>query len=137
MASSRPGTPPQAAERADRAVAAWRLLFLSAVLGVLVGSVIDTGPSALQDVDDKLQHLFAFALLAVLASGGFPQLPLWRTLVPALLAYGLAIECLQSVLPWREFSLLDLAADAAGVVPGAFAAQAWRGRRWRGREDAA
>jgi len=35
---------------------------------------------------------------------------------PGLLAYGMLIECIQWLLPWRQFSLGDWAADAAGVL---------------------
>lgn len=129
MPSPSPRRAPSSDAPLSRGDRAWRALFVAAALLVLAGSVIDSPPDAISDVDDKLQHLLAFAALGALARRGFPALPLWQLLVPALLAYGLAIECIQWLLPWREFSLLDLAADAAGLVPGALAADAWRRRR--------
>jgi VanZ family protein len=37
-----------------------------------------------------------------------------------LLGYGLAIEIIQYILPYRSFSLLDLAADAFGLLAYGF-----------------
>lgn len=68
------------------------------------------GPAGL----DKLQHAAAFAVLAALAGGAWPQRPAtlrWGL----LLAYGLLIEAVQAFLPYRDFSLFDLAADGAGI----------------------
>lgn len=115
----------------------WRSVFFVAASIVLAGSLIDTGTSAVSGIDDKLQHLLAFAGLAATATLGFPRLSVWAILLPALLVYGLAIECIQWFLPWREFSLLDLAADAAGAVPGVLAAQTWQCRSRTREEDAA
>jgi VanZ family protein len=75
---------------------------------------------------DKLIHIFLFAVLILLFS--FPalskkanwtgwSLKLWLPL--AALAYGVAVEFIQ--LNWvanRGFELMDIAADAAGIVLG-------------------
>ncbi|NEV61228.1 VanZ family protein [Thiorhodococcus minor] len=64
---------------------------------------------------DKGNHLLAFFVMAWLADIGWPgrryELPRWRW----LLAYGLLIELVQRGLPFREFSSLDLLADALGI----------------------
>lgn len=65
---------------------------------------------------DKLQHIFAFFVLALLTDFSFPTLPWsWRKSIP-LLGYGLALEIIQYFIPGRFFSLLDLAADATGLL---------------------
>lgn len=64
---------------------------------------------------DKLMHasaFFGFALLLSLAT----LRNFWRWQAPLLLSYGALIEILQAFLPWRSFSLADLAADACGIV---------------------
>lgn len=119
---------PPAIRQQARALTLWRSAFLLSASIVLAGSVIDAGSSAVSGLDDKLQHLLAFAGLAAMARMGFPQLPVRTVLLPGLLGYGLLIECIQWFLPWREFSLPDLAADAAGAVTGMLAAEAWRRR---------
>lgn len=120
----------------ERPVILWRSAFLLSASIVLAGSVIETGSSVVSGLDDKLQHLLAFAGLAVMACMGFPQLPVRTVLLPALIGYGLLIECIQWFLPWREFSLLDLLADAAGALPAMLAAEAWRRRTRTGGEAA-
>jgi VanZ family protein len=71
---------------------------------------------------DKLAHAVAFAVLATLIHAGWPrarQAALWGTLV----AFGLLMEVLQIPAPGRNFSLLDLVADAAGIAAYAAAAR--------------
>lgn len=93
-----------------------RTLFVLALLVVSVGSVIDTGSSPAVTLNDKLQHVLAFGLLALLARAAYPRCPPWTRVLPGLLGYGLLMECVQGLLPWREFSLLDLVADLCGAV---------------------
>jgi VanZ family protein len=67
---------------------------------------------------DKADHVIAFAVLTLLAVAAFPQFSPGRWLVPALLGYGASLELIQSLLPTRSGSLLDLIADAVGVALG-------------------
>ena len=66
--------------------------------------------------NDKVNHIAAFLVLAWLAEGAYPgrsaAIPRWGLLV----LYGLVIEVVQHYLPYRHFSLLDLAADVAGIL---------------------
>jgi len=66
---------------------------------------------------DKINHVIAFAVLAWLAHGAYPGaarlMAKWALL---LLAYGLFIEVVQHHLPYRDFSWLDLVADALGIL---------------------
>ena len=74
-------------------------------------------PGAVQQaVNDKLGHTLAFALLALLVHASWPDRKFdWRLGLP-LVGYGLAIECFQHFIPNRVFSLLDLLADATGIL---------------------
>ena len=67
------------------------------------------------DMNDKVNHALAFFLLALLVDLAFP---LWtfRTKALVLIAYGLSIESTQAWLPYRSCSLLDLGADAGGLI---------------------
>jgi len=69
------------------------------------------GPS-----NDKLNHLLAFGMLSWLADRSYPGRRLEPYRWTLLLGYGLIIELIQGFLPYRELSLLDLAADAAGIL---------------------
>jgi VanZ family protein len=80
---------------------------------------------------DKLNHLLAFAVLAVLAQAAYPDRPRAPLRWTLLLAYGLLIEAVQAFLPQRELSLLDLAADGAGVLAGALIYRVLGLSRWQ------
>lgn len=74
---------------------------------------------------DKLDHLAAFAALALFARGGWPRA---RRAVTAglLLAYGVVLEFAQShPLVGRTASLSDIVADLIGIAIGF--ALAWTG----------
>ena len=66
---------------------------------------------------DKFNHFFAFLTLYVLLSNGFTTLKLFHKVL-LLLLFGLQIEIVQSFLPQREFSLLDVVADSVGIALG-------------------
>ena len=104
--------------------------------GILVAAVIRPseatralGPLGLLGLD-KYLHALAFAALAVTLAAALASSSVERLLVVVVLVtvgYGLLVELLQLPLPYRSFSLLDLAADAVGAV---LAALLWRGREW-------
>ncbi len=66
---------------------------------------------------DKLNHLFAFIVLYILMSLAFRNLNMvYKVLL--LFVFGLQIEIVQSFLPPREFSYLDLVGDILGIMFG-------------------
>ena len=67
-------------------------------------------------LDDKVNHILAFYILALLMDFSFPERRFDFSKAATLLGYGLLIECVQYFLPYRTFSLLDLAADAMGLL---------------------
>lgn len=99
---------------------AWLLLVLIAVISYLALS--PAPPKQMNLGWDKLNHLSAFATLALLGRLAWPR----RTLVVplALLAYGAAIEVLQSQVPGRSGEWPDLLADALGLLLGSLASWA-------------
>ncbi|WP_119154851.1 VanZ family protein [Caldimonas tepidiphila] len=70
---------------------------------------------------DKLHHLAAFAVLAVVAGLGFPAAS--APVLAGLLAFGALIEMLQSLTPNRHASWADLVADLLGIVLGVMIAR--------------
>ncbi len=66
---------------------------------------------------DKLNHLFAFIVLYVLMSLAFRNLNMVHKVL-LLIVFGLQIEIVQSFLPPREFSYLDLVGDILGIMFG-------------------
>ena len=65
---------------------------------------------------DKANHVLAFFVMAWLADAGWPERRWKLARWGLLLAYGLAIEVIQQVLPLRYFSWLDLVADGVGIL---------------------
>jgi VanZ family protein len=106
----------------------WALLLLAVVVGVL--ALVPAPPRQMDLGWDKLNHVAAFAALAVCAVLGWRHPRAARLAVlSALLAYGGAIELLQLQVPNRSAEWSDLGADAIGIGLGAMLALAWL--HWR------
>jgi VanZ family protein len=89
------------------------------------------------DLSDKLNHLAAFFTLALLSDFAFRGNGFGPAKFLPLLGYGLLLEGIQHFLPYRDFSLLDLAADALGLGLYAASVPLLRrhppfARRWQG-----
>jgi VanZ family protein len=95
------------------------LFQLLLTMALMVITYLATTPSEhplVSGLHDKLQHLMAFFVLALLADRAFPASAWsWRKALP-LLGYGLLLEIIQSFISYRFFSLADLAADALGLL---------------------
>ncbi len=85
---------------------------------------------------DKLQHTAAFAALAVVAVLAGSAQRVWMRVALPLLAYGLFIEAVQTWLPSRDGDIVDLLADAGGIVLGLILVR-WLRRRWPGSSPSA
>ena len=96
--------------------AAGARLALGLALLIITGMALTPAPGEIQQaINDKLGHAAAFLLLAFLSHASWPEIKFgWRQ-ISALLGYGLALEFIQYFIPNRYFSLLDIAADLAGV----------------------
>ena len=105
-----------------RAALFWRTT-LALLLGVVTWLALTPAPPALSGMLwDKLNHLSAFASLAVAGFLGFRRR--WVPVALALLVYGRLIEVLQSFNPTRVGEWWDLLADAAGIALGLLLAAA-------------
>ena len=102
-------------------------LLLALALLIVTYLALTPAPLPLQEeINDKLGHLLAFWLLAALAHAGWARRDFDTRLWLPLLAYGLAIECIQYFIPNRFFSWLDLLADGAGLLLYALLLPWWR-----------
>jgi VanZ family protein len=112
------------------------LLGLALVLITWLATAELSGP-VFFDLSDKLSHLAAFFTLALLSDFAFRDHGFGPIKFLALLGYGLLLEGTQHFLPYRDFSLLDLAADALGMGLYAASVPLLRrhppfARRWQG-----
>ena len=89
---------------------AWRACFWMCVVAVLVLSLMPPAPHMPSTGWDKANHLLAFAVLAWLGCSAW--------VLCGLLAFGVLIEGLQSLTPYRVAEWADLWADALGLALG-------------------
>jgi VanZ family protein len=94
-------------------------------------------PEAIDTGWDKLNHVLAFAALAVSGRFGFaaetPRVARLGLLAFVLLLIGVGIELAQARLPPRMADPRDVVADVVGIAAGLLLAAALHraGRRWR------
>ena len=94
----------------------YRLLLAVLVAVITYLAIVPVAIPIVRETSDKLEHILAFVALAFALDGAFPGRPFdWTKILP-LLAYGLAIEVVQLALPNRFYDMLDVAADAVGVI---------------------
>ena len=98
-----------------RAARIARVLLVLAI-GVILWLALHPSPPISGLQLDKLNHLAAFFVLALLAEYAFPSATVSALKLLPLLGFGLLIEVLQYWVGYRYFEWLDVAADAAGIV---------------------
>jgi len=99
---------------APQARQAFRLALLVCVL--VIAYLAFAPLKQLPGTNDKFDHFLAFGVLAWLADRSYPGRRLQPYRWTFLLGYGLMIELIQGLLPFRDCSLLDFAADASGIA---------------------
>ncbi len=95
----------------------YKILFLITIIAIEYLATATMGVESVTLGWDKLNHLFAFIVLYLLFSFAFRDLSIY-TKALLLFVFGLQIEIVQSFLPPREFSSLDVVADMAGIFVG-------------------
>lgn len=93
----------------------FRVLLVIALLVIFFLATTRLSIPVARSINDKVNHMLAFFVLALLVDLSFPAWTL-RTKVLLLIAYGLSIEITQAYLPYRTCSLFDLGADAIGLA---------------------
>jgi VanZ family protein len=114
--------PDSAAKRKDddtmtkASIPVFRAALCVSLIAISILSVIPLDYPTAAGINDKLSHIIAFYILSLLADFSFPETKPNLAKILPLLFYGLSIEWVQYYIPYREFSLFDLAADAAGLL---------------------
>lgn len=93
----------------------FRVALLASVTIIMHLATTQMHYPVVEDINDKVNHIFAFYVLALLTDFSFPKDDFGFTKALALLGYGLLIEVIQYFLPYRSSSFYDLAADGAGL----------------------
>ena len=103
-------------------------VLLVLAIGVILWLALSANPpraAGLFDFD-KLNHLAAFFVLAVLKEYAFPTLTAVALKLLPLLGFGMLIEVLQYWVGYRYFEWLDVVADLAGLLLFLFARRTLR-----------
>lgn len=110
-----------------------RLIFLIVLIGLSAAFLMQVSSNQVPRFEnaDKVVHFVAFFVLALTFHRAFP-IPIWAALI-VLTLYGVAIEWVQGMLPYRSSSVGDLVADAAGASTYYVWAY-WRFRRNQSRQ---
>ncbi|MCM0613542.1 VanZ family protein [Marinobacter sediminum] len=109
----------------------WRIALLISVGAIVFLATTDTPYPIPSAPSDKINHLIAFVELTLLTRLSWPEAKVWWY-APLLLAFGFAIEGVQANLPYRDFSMTDVAADGLGIAIGLLP---WPGLRDLGKAD--
>ena len=103
-------------------------VLLVLAIGVILWLALSANPpraAGLFDFD-KLNHLGAFFVLAVLTEYAFPKVSAIALKLLPLLGFGMLIEVLQYWVGYRYFEWLDVVADLAGLLLFLFARKTLR-----------
>ena len=93
-----------------------RVLLVGAIIGITFHAVVPLRQMVINTGWDVSNHILAFFVLAFGLDFAFPNRRLGIWSITVLLAYGVAIEFVQSFIPNRFPSVPDILADVAGVA---------------------
>jgi VanZ family protein len=93
----------------------YRKVFYLAITCITFLALIDPRDLIIEDLSDKALHAAAFLALALLMDNSFPKQNFDVRKILFLFLYGVAIELLQHLLPYRQSSALDILANLAGI----------------------
>ena len=97
-------------------IIAFRIALVVTLMLILFLATTRQSIPVAENINDKANHLFAFGALSLLGDFAFPASKFGLKKFLWLLAYGVVIEFIQYFLPYREASLFDVLADAAGLA---------------------
>ena len=97
-------------------IIAFQLLLSAALVVITYLATAKLNHPVVTSMNDKVSHFLAFYVLALLADFSFPKKGFGFFKIVPLLVYGIGIEVIQYHLPFRMFSLFDVAADTIGLI---------------------
>jgi len=105
-----------------------RAIFWAAAAFAFVMAVVPHPPQVPGEPNDKVQHIIAFATLALLGSFAYPATALVQLLL-RLSLFGALIELVQAIPALhRDSDVLDWLADTAAALVVLVLIRWWRGR---------
>ena len=110
-----------------------KLAFAVTVLTVIVLSLLPGRDLPQVGLSDKLEHVIAYAGMALTGCLAFPRKSAFLWLLVLLPALGIALEFCQMLVPGRSAEVADAVADTIGVLLVIVPALALRALSRRGR----
>lgn len=105
-----------------------RTIFWAAAAFSFVMAVLPHPPEVPGEPNDKVQHIAAFATLALLGVFAYPRIALMR-LLTGLSMFGAFIELVQAIpILHRDSDILDWLADTAAAATILLVVRLWRSR---------
>lgn len=92
----------------------YQIAFWVCLISILSLALTPQGMKIARGTSDKLHHTAAFFLLSFLGDRAFDR-PFFHMAL-YLLGFGMIIELVQFTLPYRSFSLADMAANIGGIM---------------------
>jgi hypothetical protein len=106
-----------------------RRIFWAAAAFAFIMAVLPHPPEVPGHPNDKVQHIAAFATLALLGSFAYPRTELTKLLI-RLSLFGAAIEVVQAIpVLHRDSDVLDWLADSVAAAAILLIVRWWRGAR--------
>ncbi len=94
----------------------FRCSFIITLIAVTYFATSETTEITVFSISDKLNHLFAFFVLAAQLDYSIPESSFNRKKIIFLLFYGALIELIQYFLLYRTCSLADFFVDGVGIL---------------------
>jgi VanZ family protein len=94
----------------------FKFAFFSALIVISWLAISPSNEFSITTGWDKSNHFLAFFVLVALLDNAYPKQHFWKFKLLILAIFALVIECVQSQLPWRSFSFMDIIADFAGLL---------------------
>ncbi len=101
-------------------------LLIYSLVAIIIASVLPlssaTKTGSLYTIGiDKIIHFLAFLFVTILALVAYFPLSLWKIarVIVYVVLFGVTIEIIQLVIPYRTFNPLDIVANLFGVLFGA------------------
>lgn len=85
------------------------------MLGLMVGSLLPPRDVPVGDLNDKLLHFLAYAMVGILATLAFRRTSHRVCCLVLLTLLGVALEFGQILVPGRAFEMADMAANGCGT----------------------
>lgn len=109
----------------------WQAALVISIAAILYLATTSSDYPIPAAANDKVNHIIAFIELTIVTRLAWPRLgAYWYG--PALLGFGFALEAVQANLPYRDFAMADVLADAFGIAIGMLP---WPGMRTARRSD--